>query len=365
VDPATRDLQRIDVIDSGVGIPADRLGRIFDAFEQADSSIQRKFGGTGLGLAIARSMCERLGYRLTVVSELGVGSTFSVVVAANAAVLERHRPLGADDEGLRPRPTPRRATPAAGVDMPKVLLIDDSDDSRLLLSQIIEESGCRVFTAASGEAGISAALDVRPDLIVLDLLMPEMDGFETLQRVKAHPSIAGTPVVVVSVVASEYQSRLAGAVDVLNKPVSRETLSDAIERALNAPAARVLIVEDSDDARRIIEAHLTAFPSLEVQAAPTAADAIAALETFHADLILLDLMLPDIDGAEFLKRIRRIDRYRETPVVVITAKSLTLEEQRARERDTVTILGKGAALGADLARVLRGALRNIRARSAG
>jgi CheY-like chemotaxis protein len=194
--------------------------------------------------------------------------------------------------------------------------------------------------------------------------MPEMDGFETLQRLKAHPSIAQTPVIVVSVVASEYQARLAGAVDVLNKPISRETLSDAIQRALHASPARVLIVEDSDDARQIMEAHLAGFPALEVETAPSAIDAIAKLQSFHADLILLDLMLPGVDGAEFLKRIRRIDRYRDTPVVIVTAKALSDDEQRELEREAVSVLGKGAALGADLARVLRGALRNIRARDA-
>ena len=362
-NPLSGALQRIDVIDTGAGIPADRMARIFEAFEQADSSIQRKFGGTGLGLAIARSMCERLSYRLTVVSTVDVGSTFSIVVAADAPVLSHHQPLGKGPLGQAPRPTPRRATPAVPIDMPKVLLIDDSDDSRLLLSHIIEESGCRVFTAASGEAGISAALDRRPDLIVLDLLMPEMDGFETLQRVKAHPSIAQTPVIVVSVVASEYQARLAGAVDVLNKPISRETLGDAIDRALNVSPARVLIVEDSDDARQILESHLSGFPGLEVDSAPSAIDAIAKLQAFPADLILLDLMLPGMDGAEFLKRIRRIERYRETPVVIVTAKSLTDDEQRDLEREAISVITKGAALGADLARVLRGALRSIRSRN--
>jgi len=355
-------LQRIDVVDGGVGIPPDRLEKIFEAFEQADSSIQRRFGGTGLGLAIARSMCERLNYRLGVVSEPDVGSTFSIIVSADSPVLAHHVPPDANGADAPPRRVARRVTPAVPVDMPTVLIIDDSDDSRVLLTQIIEEAGCRVFTAPSGEAGIIVALDRRPDLIVLDLLMPAMDGFETLQRIKAHPSIAQTPVIVVSVVASEYQARLAGAVEVLNKPIAREALSDAIDRALNAPTARVLIVEDSDDARRVLEAHLAEFPGLEVASAPTAVDALAKLQSFHADLILLDILLPGVDGVEFLRRIRRIERYHETPVVVVTAKSLTDEEQRLLEHDTISVIAKGAALGADLARVLRGTLRQIRSR---
>ncbi len=361
-DPASDALQRIDVVDNGVGIPADRLVRIFEAFEQADSSIQRRFGGTGLGLAIARSMCERLGYRLGVASDVGVGSTFSVFLATDAPALARHVPPGpaAESAGRRAAPRPAAAPPA--LDAPLVLVIDDSDDSRVLLAQIIEESGSRVLTAASGEAGISVALDRRPDLIVLDLLMPEMDGVETLHRIKAHPSIAATPVIVVSVVASDYLGRLAGAVDVLNKPIARDTLADAIDRALHASPARVLVVEDSDDARRLIEAHLAGFPGLEVVSAPTAVDALARLQSFAADLILLDVVLPGVDGLEFLRRIRRIERFRETPVVVITAKSLSDAEQRVLERDTITVLAKGAALGADLARVLRGVLRQIRSR---
>ncbi|HVA56380.1 MAG TPA: response regulator [Gemmatimonadaceae bacterium] len=365
-------LQRLDVIDNGVGIAPDRVGRIFEAFEQADSSVQRRFGGTGLGLAIARSMCERLGYRLGVVSEEEVGSTFSIYVTPGAPVVARHvapgpsrgaGPGAGGGRGIR-QPVPRRLTPSTHADAPLVLIIDDSEDSRVLLSQIAEESGSRVLTAASGEAGISTALDRRPDLIVLDLLMPEMDGSDTLQRLKAHPSIAQTPVIVVSVVASEYQGRLAGAVDVFNKPIARDTLAEAIDRALNARPARVLVVEDSDDSHRLIEAHLAGFPGLEVESAPTAVDALAKLQSFHADLILLDVVLPGVDGLEFLRRIRRTERYRETPVVVITAKSLSDAEQKVLQRDTVTVLAKGPALGGDLARVLRGVLRQIRARRA-
>ncbi|HUX32985.1 MAG TPA: response regulator, partial [Gemmatimonadaceae bacterium] len=137
---------------------------------------------------------------------------------------------------------------------------------------------------------------------------------------------------------------------------------EAIDRALHAATARVLIVEDSDDARRVLEAHLSGFPGLDVVSVPTAVDALARLQSFHADLILLDVVLPGVDGVELLRRIRRIERYRETPVVVITAKALTSEEQKVVERDAITVLAKGAALGADLARVLRGTLRQIRAR---
>jgi signal transduction histidine kinase/CheY-like chemotaxis protein len=364
-EPESGALVRLDVIDNGVGIPPDRLEKIFDAFEQADSSIQRRFGGTGLGLAIARSLCERLGYRLGVVSDEDVGSTFSVFLTSDAPTVERHVPPEVSRHTVRPAPVPPVADRSMPVDAPLVLIIDDSEDSLVLLTHIVEESGNRVLTAPTGEAGVSVALDRRPDLIVLDLLMPQMDGLETLQRIKAHPSIAGTPVIVVSVVASEYQGRLAGAVDVLNKPVERDTLIGAIDRALHATPARVLVVEDSEDARRVIEAHLADFPGLEVASAPTAVDALAMLQSFHADLILLDVVLPGVDGVEFLRRIRRIARYRDTPVVVITGKSLSEAEQRVLERETITVLTKGAALGAELARVLRGVLRQIRADSAG
>ncbi len=361
-DARTGDLQRIDVIDTGVGIAADRMDRIFEAFEQADSSVQRRFGGTGLGLAISRSMCERLGYRLVVVSTPGLGSTFSIITDQRAPVPAHHEPPGAV-AGRRLEPAQQRAARVLPVDSPTVLVIDDSDDSRVLLTQIIEESGCRVYTAGSGEGGVSAALDHRPDLIVLDLLMPEMDGIETLQRIRAHPSIARTPVIVVSAVASDYQSRLPGAVELIEKPIVREALSDAIDRALHASPARVLIIEDSEDARSLLEAHLAGFPGLEVDSAPSALDALAKLQDFPADLILLDVVMPGMDGVEFLKRIRRIERFRETPVVVITAKSLSEDEQGVLDRHAITVLRKDGELGADLARVLRSALRRIRARS--
>jgi signal transduction histidine kinase/DNA-binding response OmpR family regulator len=362
--PETRDVQRIDVIDSGVGIPADRLTQIFVAFEQADSTIQRKFGGTGLGLAIARSMCERLGYQLQVVSEVGVGSTFSILLSADAPGLERHVPPDPGAAARRATPTPRHMPAIVPAGASSVLVIDDSDDSRLLLSQIIEESGCTVSTAPSGEAGLSAALDSHPDLIVLDLLMPHMDGFETLQRLKAHPSVSRTPVIVVSVVASEHRARLADAVDVLDKPISREALGGAISRALDTSPVRVLVVEDSEDARRILEGHLSAFPGIEVEHAASSGEALARLQSLPVDLIVLDLMLPDEDGAAFLRRLRGMEGHRTTPVVVVTSRELSRDEERALERDTITVLGKGAALGADLAQVLRGTLRSIRSKAA-
>ncbi len=361
-DARTGDLQRIDVIDTGVGIAADRMDRIFEAFEQADSSVQRRFGGTGLGLAISRSMCERLGYRLAVVSTPDLGSTFSIITDQRAPLLTHHEPPGAVS-GRRLEPSSLRAARVVPVDSPTVLVIDDSDDSRVLLTQIIEESGCRVYAAGSGEGGVSAALDHRPDLIVLDLLMPEMDGIETLQRIRAHPSIARVPVIVVSAVASDYQSRLPGAVELIEKPIAREALTDAIDRALHASPARVLIIEDSEDARSLLEAHLAGFPGLEVDSAPSALDALVKLQDFPADLILLDVVMPGMDGVEFLERIRRIERFRETPVVVITAKSLTEEERAVLDRQAITVLHKDGKLGAELARVLRSALRRIRTRS--
>ena len=362
-DAETNAPLRIDVIDSGIGIAKERVDAIFEAFEQAEVTTARRYGGTGLGLAISRSICERLGHRLSVVSTHGEGATFSVALRSGVPAPMRHElpargtPVVPADSGVR-----RMLGTVAETARPTVLVIDDSSDSRLLISQFVEDAGYQAMTATSGEQGLQMALEFRPDLITLDLMMPGMDGWDVLRRLKMHPSTADIPVVVVSIVGSEQRGGIVGAMDIVDKPVSREELIGALRRNLGKRPARVLVVEDDADARTLIHAHLSELPGFEVRTTSDAESALGVLEDFTPDLVLLDLMLPRMGGMELLARLRGDERFVDLPVVVTTSKSLDPAELRALERQTLTVVQKGATLGEQLRRVLRGVLREVRAR---
>ncbi len=203
-DPATGRPTRVDVADSGVGIPKERLGMIFEAFQQADVSTARKYGGTGLGLTISQALCQLMGYRIEVASEPDKGSTFSIVLGRSEA-----RPGSRTDlvPPVAAQPPVKGFTTVhgrtlhewSGLKLKIVLVIDDEPDARLLLAHIIEESGCRVVTAGSGEEGLRMAREIQPDLITLDLLMPVMDGMTFLNRIRNDVRYRQMPVVVCTV----------------------------------------------------------------------------------------------------------------------------------------------------------------------
>jgi signal transduction histidine kinase/CheY-like chemotaxis protein len=224
-DERTQRPVRIDVVDSGVGIPASRLDAIFEAFQQADSSISREFGGTGLGLAITRSMARLMGFDVQVASELGVGSTFRIHLDGGPGAL---RPATAH--------TPRISVTQRR-DGRRVLVIDDDPDARLLLQQLLEDAGCEVEMAGSGAEGLRVARAQLPDLITLDLIMPRLNGYEVLETLRADPLLSSIPVVVVSIVATEQSGRALGAVALLDKPVRRDQLEATLRRYLAEPPA--------------------------------------------------------------------------------------------------------------------------------
>ena len=361
-DPETHAVLRIDVADSGVGIPADRIRAVFQAFEQAEMSTSRRFGGTGLGLTIARSLADRLGFRLTVASTSGVGSTFSILTAPHAVALIHHEQVS-DTHASPPPPLAADASktmPAISVGEaggPLVLVVDDSADARFLLTQYLIEDGCRVINASGGEEALQLALDLSPDLITLDLMMPGMDGFEVLRRLKSHGSTARIPVIVISIVGSEQEGGLLGAVDVVDKPIARDELAAAVRRNLSRDGARILIVEDAADSREVMRSLLSDFPNVEMRSVASGREALALLEAFHPDLVLLDLLMPEMDGATLLANLRADRRFEHVPVIVVTGKNLAADERRELERQALAVLSKGSDMGPQLHRMVRVLLR--------
>jgi PAS domain S-box-containing protein len=332
---------RIRVSDTGIGIPAERLGAIFDAFEQAESSTSRKYGGTGLGLPISRALCELLGYSLTVRSRVQAGTEFTIdmmpAVAHTAQLAGAAGGRGNAVEG----PESERL----------VLIVDDEADSRILLTHYVEEFGCRAIATHSATNALKLARELKPSLITLDLMMPGLNGWDMLASLKADPELADIPIVIISVVAQESRATLAGALDVLQKPIDRGELYAILRRNLGSSRARILVVDDSADARHMLE-DMLADSASDLRTAANGQEALQVLRDFEPDLVLLDLLMPIMDGMTFLEVFRATPRFRTVPVVVISAKDLSVEERERVGRYTAAVVRKGKALEADLRRVL-------------
>lgn len=349
----------ISVTDTGIGIPPDRLQAIFEAFQQADGTTDREFGGTGLGLTISRSLCVLMGYDLRVDSEVGKGSTFTVLLT-EASTPEKRAEQELMKEALKPIESSR---PASGADgkralgegRARVLVIDDDSDTRRLLTNQLQDLHFDVITAPSAEVGLNTARDQRPDLITLDLIMPGMTGWEALREFKECPDLQDIPVVIVSVVAGEQErGSVFGAVDLLTKPVDREDLLRVLRRNLGEPRGReVLVVDDEPGMQEIFQRNLEE-AGLRVTTAGNGKEAVDALETLLPDLILLDLVMPVMDGTAFLKRLREDPSKADIPVIICTGKDLSAQERERLLSQATEVLSKGDEFEDRLRSVLSG-----------
>jgi PAS domain S-box-containing protein len=344
--PATTRATRIIVRDTGIGIPDNRLGAVFAMFEQAESSTARKYGGTGLGLPISRALCELLGYELTVHSQVGTGTEFTIHLTGQAASADQGTQDMADD------------TAGPGSE-PIVLIVDDESDSRALLSHCIEEFGCRALTAESADAALRVARECRPDLITLDLMMPGTNGWELLAQLKADPQLADIPVVIASIVAQENRSTVLGSVDILQKPVERDDLFAVLQRNLRSERARVLLVDDDAAALQLLSGLLIEHVA-DLRTAVDGRDALRVLLDFEPDIVITDLLMPVMDGLAFLDVLRSTTRFRRMPVIVLTARDLTAEDRARLERHTASVLRKTSTLPADLRNALFTMLPRVR-----
>ena len=345
-DPDDHHPLRIDVTDTGIGIPQDKLALIFEAFQQAEAGTARKYGGTGLGLTISQALCRLMGYHITVSSEVGRGSTFSIQLAPTPEVA-----TGIPVVMLPVQPTVRPVKTESALPGRRVLVIDDEPDSRILLAHMIAECGCQVLSASSGAQGLQMAREYRPDLITLDLMMPSMDGWQVVRAFKADLELSHIPVVIVSVVAAENRGHIFGAVDVLQKPVARQELLDVLQRILPRAQPRVLVVDDDPDVHQMIAAQLQGEVA-EIRFAFNGRDALALLEQFTPDLVLLDLMMPVMNGMGFFNALRHDPRFQQLPVVVMTAKELTAAETGQLKMEALRVLNKAEVFAGELKRVL-------------
>jgi GAF domain-containing protein/CheY-like chemotaxis protein len=322
-----QDWMVFNVSDTGIGMTPEQVTRLFEAFSQADAATARKYGGTGLGLALSRRLCRMMGGDVTVASESGRGSTFTIRLPAQVAE--------AAEEPAAPAPLAGHLPP--GVDT--VLVIDDEAAVRDLMQRFLSKEGFRVVAAASGEEGLRWARELRPDAITLDVMMPGMDGWAVLSALKADPAVADIPVIMLTIVDDRNLGYALGASDYLTKPIDRERLVTVLKQ--HRRDRPVLVVDDDAEVRQLLRRML----ELEGFAVVEAENGRVALERLRGtspSLILLDLMMPEMDGFEFVAELRRHEGWRAIPVVVITARDLSRDDRERLNGHVEKVLQKGA-----------------------
>jgi len=317
------------VRDTGIGMTPEQLGRLFEAFSQAEVTTSRRFGGTGLGLIISRTFCRMMGGDIAVESVPGRGSMFTVRLLAT---------LG---QGVAPVPAGPVAAASGDGRSGTVLVIDDDDAARALIARHLAKAGFRVEEAADGEAGLARARAVQPDVITLDVLMPGMDGWAVLTALKAEPALADIPVLMLTVLDEQRLGFALGAANYLTKPVDRQRLVDAVRRvAAPGEGDGVLVVEDDPDTRAALRRTLER-AGWSVTEAENGRVALERLAARIPRLVLLDLMMPEMDGFDFLDAVRRQPALRSLPVIVLTAKDLTEDDRRRLNGGVDRIVQKG------------------------
>ena len=340
-DAVTSELLRLSVTDTGIGMNAEQMGRLFEAFTQADASTTRKFGGTGLGLAITRRFARLMGGDVTVESTPGQGSTFSMTVPA-VVVPAVPTETEADEPAVTQTALSTANAPISGQTGDTVLVIDDDPAARELMRRFLTKEGFHAETASTGEEGVALAKALNPVAITCDVMMPGMDGWAVLQAIKNDPMLADVPVIMLTMVDDKNLGYALGAADYLTKPLDRDRLSAILKRhQCTGGVCRVLVVEDDDPTREMMRAILTR-EGWNVDEAANGRDGLERVRASRPDLILLDLMMPEMDGFTFAETLRQDPNFRAVPIVVLTAKDLTNEDRMRLNGYVEKIIQKGA-----------------------
>jgi signal transduction histidine kinase/CheY-like chemotaxis protein len=324
------------VADTGIGMTAEQQAKLFEEFTQADSSTARRYGGTGLGLAITRKLARMMGGDVMVQSEPGKGSVFTVRLPAGADAAARSAGNGS-------------RAPSSDC----VLVVDDDATARELIAEHLKSEGFSVVTAAGGLEGLKLAKELRPIAITLDVMMPDLDGWSVLAALRQDPELAEIPVIMITILDEHRRGVALGAAGYLTKPIDRERLSRMVSRFRgSARQARVLLVEDDGTQRERLHGWL-AGEQWVVQEAANGRDALALLKDSKPDVILLDLMMPEMDGFAVVAALQKEPRWRDIPVIVITARDLDAQDRERLNSGVQSVLVKETFRPADLVERIR------------
>lgn len=319
------------VKDTGIGMTSDQIQKLFEPFTQADSSTTRKYGGTGLGLAISRKFCHLMGGDIDVESEPGTGSTFRCWLPAFPAIQEQADHVVAkehQDDNARNEVC--------------ILLIDDEPFNEQLMKRYLAKEGWSLAYAENGQQGIALAKKLRPKVICLDILMPGMDGWSVLAKLKNDPELADIPVVIWSMTSDKQLGYALGASEYITKPVERDRLIKVMDKYISRRNNRSILVIEDDATTSDFITKLLQREGFSVTQAGNGLLALEYMESETPALILLDLMMPEMDGFEFIAQLRKQNKWNSIPVVVMTAKSITLEDRMKLNGYVENIIQKGA-----------------------
>jgi len=338
-EEAGEDWLTFAVSDTGIGIGEDKIEHVFKEFAQADNSTTRDYGGTGLGLAISKRFCELLGGDLKLRSELGKGSTFTVRIPAI---------LSGTTPETSPAESPQKLSDADLASIKDVepgstiLVIDDDPEACEIIQRYLLKDGFNVVVATSGEQGLQLAHEIHPAAITLDVMMPQMDGWAVLRELKADPKLHNIPVIMLSMIDDRTRGYSLGAVDYLTKPVDRKLLQKTLSRYYcTEEICPVLLIEDDVETREIM-AHGLEKAGWKVSEASNGQEALNMMADVQPRLILLDLMMPVMDGFGFLAEMRAQPEWQDIPVIVITAKDLSSEDRSRLSGCVEEVLEKNA-----------------------
>ncbi|HJR11871.1 MAG TPA: response regulator [Rhodanobacteraceae bacterium] len=343
---STGDWLVFEITDTGIGMTPEQQARVFEPFTQADASTSRRYGGTGLGLSLSRRFAELMGGDIAMTSESGVGTTFTVGIPAECDATAKSVPA--------PDATSQRA---------RVLIIDDNAADRDVLARMLAREGYRAALASDGEGGVKLARELLPELILLDVMMPTVDGWAVLKQLKADPQLAVIQVVVISVIDDPQLGASLGAAGYLVKPVDRQVLAPLLHKYLDGHGdSVVLVVGDDVDSRRLLRRQLEN-QGWDVAEAISGPDAMERLDRVRPSVVLLDLKLTEVDDFDFVDALRARGLGGQIPVVVVTAQSLSVEERKRLAGRTQAVLEKGHFDREQLATTVHHAIRARLART--
>lgn len=331
------------VSDTGIGMTPEQLGKLFQAFSQAETSTQKKYGGTGLGLAITRRFCQMMGGDVTVESEVGQGTTFTIRVPRQV-VDPKARSAQMVESQTENRNTKQSL---------KILVLDeDSKVAETIRRAIVEEFD--VETAANGTDGIKNARELRPDVILLNTRLENgEDGYAVLKQLKADEGLAKIPVVMLSVTEEKSMAFAFGAAEFLVKPINRKRLSSVVRKVLREKeggrrgAHRVLIADDDQTTRSMMR-RILENDAWEVLEAANGREALEVMQDSTPALIVMDLKMPEMDGFALIHAIRARDEWKSLPIVVMTAMDIGLEDGQRLKRQVQRVVQKGTVNNDDL-----------------
>jgi signal transduction histidine kinase/CheY-like chemotaxis protein len=328
----------ISVADTGIGMTPEQQAKLFEEFTQADSSTARQYGGTGLGLAITRKLARMMEGDVTVTSEPGKGSVFTVRLPAGAA---SPATLSSGSNGGR--------SPTAAC----VLVIDDDATARELIADHLKAEGFSVVTAAGGVEGLKLAKELRPSAITLDVMMPDLDGWSVLATLRQDAELADIPVIMITIVDEHRRGIALGAAGYLTKPIDRERLHRLVGRfRAQVPPTHVLLVEDDAVQRERMRGWLEG-PQWSVQEAANGREALNRIQESKPDVILLDLMMPEMDGFAVVAALQKEAGWRDIPVIVITSLDLDAKDRARLNSGVQSVLVKERFQPADLVERIR------------